>query len=228
VNSRKIAALAALVPLLALALTGLSLAHWDDQVDLQGSVSLGTFNIQMSLDDTSDNEGAIDVGTITATLGDYNDGDDVIDAGTNDMLTVTIANMYPGYEACVYFDIDNVGSIPAETTSDAFTSVTKGSSFDWGTYGAYVNMTLYYLPTSGSPVMIFHQDYTTGGTIHVDYDFSADPNGILYLNNGEAEHFMLCIGLNGSADHNAPEDIMGQSFTFSMAFDWVQAVPTSG
>jgi hypothetical protein len=228
VDSRKIAALAALVPLLAFALTGLSLAHWDDEVDLQGSVSLGTFNIQMSLDDTSDNEGSIDVGTITAALANNNDGDDVIDSGTNDLLTVTIENMYPGYQACVYFDIHNVGSIPAETTSDAFTSVTKGGSFDWDTYGAYVNITLYYLPEGGSPVLIFHQDYTTGGSISVDYDFGTDSQGILYLDSGEAEHFMLCVGLNGSADNNTPEDVMGQTFTFGMTFNWVQAVPTSG
>lgn len=227
-NSRKIAALAALVPLLALALTGLSLAHWDDQVDLQGSVSLGTFNIQMSNEGTTDNEGSLDVGSITASLSTYNDGDDHIDPGTNDLLTVTITNMYPGYKACVNFDISNVGTIPAKTDADSFTTLTKGGDFDWDTYGEYVNITLYYLPEGGSPVMLFHQDYSTGGSIAVDYDFSADPNGILYLDSGESEHFMLCIGLNGSADHNAPEDIMGQSFTFSMTFDWVQAVPTSG
>ncbi|MEB3816322.1 MAG: hypothetical protein LRS46_00030, partial [Desulfurococcales archaeon] len=120
-NSRKIAALVALVPLLALALTGLSLAHWNDRVDLEGSVSMGTFNIKMSLDGVGDNEGSLDVGSVSAQLQTYNyNGNDDTDGGVNDLLKVNISNMYPGYKACVMFDVDNVGTIPAKVDPHDF------------------------------------------------------------------------------------------------------------
>ncbi|MEB2837244.1 MAG: hypothetical protein GSR80_000830 [Desulfurococcales archaeon] len=229
-NSKKIAVLAAVIPLLAIALTGLSLAHWDDQVDVRGSVSLGTFNMKMSYEGVSDNEGSLDVGSIQAAVTNYDDGDDVYDNGMSDMLTVNITNMYPGYEACVTFDIENAGTIPAVTPASSFTTLAASSEFDWATYAPYINVTLYYNgnDTVGNlSVMLAHQNYDTNGHYVADYDFTSDPYQILYMTPGEHEYFTLCIGLNGSADHNTPEDIMGMGFGFQLSFDWTQAVPAS-
>jgi hypothetical protein len=221
---RKVWALAALIPLLAMALTGLSLAHWDDEVQVTGSVSMGTFNVKMSLEDYYDNESSLDVGTIAASVSDYNDGDDVIDDGVSDLLTITIDNAYPGYFACVEFNIENAGTIPAETSSDSLTP-SVGSSFDWEAYKQYFQFNVTYLgdPTDPSDdILLAHLD--DDGNLVVDYNFAADTAGILYLNAGETEHFKACFGLE-SQPVNPPEDLMGQSIEFGLTANWIQAVP---
>ncbi len=223
-NTRKAWALAALIPLLAMALTGLSLAHWDDEVQVTGSVSMGTFNVKMSVESTYDNETSLDVGTVTASLSDYNDGDDVIDDGVNDMLTITISNVYPGYFACVILNVENAGTIPAQTTlDDIVTSFT--TSFDWDTYKEYFQFNVTYLGDLADPtddILLAHLD--DSGNLVTDYDFSTDPAGILYLDAGETQYFQVCFGLE-SQPVNPPEDLMDQSISFSATANWIQAVP---
>ncbi len=221
---RKTAAILALVPLLLLAASGLALSHWDDEVKVTGSVSMGVFNVQMSLEGVSDNEGSLDVGTISASIVDWDDGDDVYDDGASDALEVTIGNVYPGYEACVEFNIENTGTIPA-TTNDTSYTFTFTSSFDWDSYKQYFQFSLVYLGDPADPsddVQIMHLD--DDGNLVYDYDFAADPAGILYLSPGETQYFKACFGLE-SSPVNAPEDLMDQSIDFTLTVNWYQAVP---
>ncbi|MCD6157032.1 MAG: hypothetical protein J7J27_01575, partial [Euryarchaeota archaeon] len=95
-----------LVVLLALPLTmaiafGGIYAHWDDAVKINGSVSTGVFNLELSLEGYGDNESDLDVGSVSAELATENDGDDIFDGGINDKLWINISNVYPGYEAWI-------------------------------------------------------------------------------------------------------------------------------
>ncbi len=223
-RKRKIAAILALVPLLMIAATGLTLSHWDDEVMVTGSVSMGTFNVQMSLDDYWDNEGSLDVGVISASLSDYDDGDDPLDGGVNDLLEITMSNVYPGYYACVVFNIENTGTIPANTTYDDIV-VSFTTSFDWDTYKEYFGFNLTYLGDPADPtddILLMHLD--DSGNLIVDYDFTTDPAGILYLDVDEVQYFKACFGLE-SEPVNAPEDLMDQSLSIEITIPWIQAVP---
>jgi len=82
-------------------------------VKINGSVSTGVFNLELSLEDYWDNEGDLDVGSVSAELATENDGDDTFDGGINDKLWINISNVYPGYEAWIKFNIHNNGTIPA-------------------------------------------------------------------------------------------------------------------
>ena len=212
------AAVVALIPLLVMVAGGLAVSHWDDQVQVTGSVAMGTFNVQMSLEDTFDNEGDLDVGMISANLYTYNDGDDPLDGGINDGLFINMSNVYPGYQACVEFNIENTGTIPAYLAN---TSSTFNSTFSWSDYAQYFNITLYYY-YDGAWMQIGHVDNI--GNWQADYNFTEDPLGITHLDAGETEYFMACIGLTAEPV-NPPEDLMGQSLSFGYTLTWLQAVP---
>ncbi len=216
-SKEKLALVLAIVPLLLLTMSGMTLSHWDDDVKVEGSISMGTFDVQMSLEDFYDNETSLDVGHISASLADWNDGDEV-GGGVNDSLIITMSNVYPGYEGCVVFNIDNNGTIPAETNETMIT-LTGSSTFDWDTYGEYVIAELYYLG-GGTPLLLAHLD---NGSLVYDYDFTTDPQGLLTLDVGESQWFQLCIGL--TQDPNAPEAMMDTSMEFSLVLTWIQAVP---
>ena len=217
-RSRKMAAVIAMIPLLLLVAGGLAVSHWDDEVQVTGSVAMGTFNVQMSLEDTSDNEGSLDVGHVSAHLYTYNDGDDPLDGGYNDGLYINLSNVYPGYEACIEFNVENAGTIPAALSN---TSVAFNSTFDWPSYAKYFNITLYY-HYNGTWMQIAHVDSI--GNWQADYDFIADPLGLTTLTPGEAEYFKLCAGLTAEPV-NPPESLMGQSLSFAYTLAWIQAVP---
>lgn len=218
-NKRDLALLAVLVPLAMALASGFGLAHWDDEIEIYGSVSMGVFNVTMSLEGVEDNEEALDVGTITASLYNVDDGDD-IDGGIIDGLEVVISNMYPGYNACVTFNIENSGTIPAVNATafiEAFEDAITGA---FGPYISDVEFSLWYLTDTGAVLLAHLAD---DGTFVVDYDFTTDPEGILFLDVGEAQYFKLCLGLD--VDPNATEELMGQSFSFTVAITWQQAVP---
>ncbi len=216
-NKNKLALVLAIIPILMIAMSGMTLSHWDDDVKVEGSISMGTFNVEMSLEDTCDNEGNLDVGSISAQLLTWDDGDDM-DGGFHDLLLINMSNVYPGYYGCVYFNIENNGTIPAYlSTSNVI--ITSNSSFNWTQYGQYINMTLYY-KHGNTTTPIAHLD---NGVLVWTYDFQNDPLGILTLDVGEMEYFILCIGLSG--DPNAPEQMMDTTMGFSVTMTWLQAVP---
>lgn len=217
-NKKKMVAVLALIPLFLMVAGGLAVSHWDDEVQVTGSVALGTFNIQMSLEDYWDSEYELDVGHVQATLVDMDDGDDT-DGGVNDALAISISNVYPGYYACVEFNVDNVGSIPA-VLSNLF-STNFVTSFDWDTYKQYFAFNITY-DDDGTPVMIMHLD--EDGNLITDYDFETDPLGLATLDAGESEYFTLCFGLEAEPV-NAPEDLMGQTLSVELVMEWIQAVP---
>ncbi len=224
---RRTAAILALVPLLLLAASGLALSHWDDEVMVTGSVSMGVFNVQMSLEDYWDNESTLDVGTITATLMDWDDGDDVYDGGANDAIEVTISNVYPGYFACVQFNIENAGTIPAKMDAPSSISdiMSFAPSFDWDTYKQYFQFNLTYLGDPADPaddILLMH--LADDGTLVEDYNFATDPEGLLYLGVDEAQYFKACFGLEAGPE-NAPEDLMDHTISFEIVLEWYQAVP---
>ncbi len=216
-SKEKVALVLAIVPLLLLMMSGMTLSHWDDDVKVEGSISMGTFDVQLSLEDYYDNEGSLDVGHISASLANWDDGDDY-NGGVNDSLIITMTNVYPGYEACVEFNVENNGTIPAETSLEAI-SITGDTTFGWSDYGEYISAELYYI-YDGSAVLIAHLE---DGTLVYDYNFTADTLGILTLDVGETQYFKLCLDL--SSDPNAPEAMMNTSMEFSLVLTWIQAVP---
>lgn len=217
-NRKQMVAVLAIIPLFLMMAGGLAVSHWDDQVQVTGSVALGTFNIQMSLEDYWDNEDSLDVGQVLASLADVNDGDDV-DGGMSDGLIVQVSNVYPGYMACVAFNIENVGTIPAELSNTFTANFT--TSFDWDTYKEYFVFNVTY-ESDNSTVMIMHLD--EDGNLVMDYNFTEDPLGLTVLDAGETQYFTLCFGLE-SQPVNAPEDLMGQTLSVELVTEWIQAVP---
>ena len=211
--NKRIVAVLALLPILVLAASGFTLAHWDDEVEVTGSIALGTFNVTMSLEDFYDNEDLLDVGTVTASLYDVDDGDD-IDGGIIDGLMISISNMYPGYVACVEFNIENSGTIPAELVAiDSFADY----DFNWTEFGMYFSFELYMLTEDGYTLVA----YLDNGTLISVIDLIG-----LTLDPGEAVFFKACFDL--SADPNAPEDLMDETIEFGATLEFQQAVPQTG
>lgn len=211
-------AVLAIVPLLIMVTGGLAVSHWDDEVQVTGSVAMGTFNVQMSLEDYWDNENSLDVGQVQASLVNMDDGDDT-DGGINDALVMSLSNVYPGYEACIAFNVENTGSIPAQLTDNTTGYAT--ASFDWEEYGQYFQFNVTYETDNGS-VLIMHLD--ENGNMITDYNFLTDPLGITHLDAGETEYFTICFGLE-SQPVNAPEDLMDQNLSVEVVMEWIQAVP---
>ncbi len=218
-KSKRMVAVIALIPLLLMVAGGLAVSHWDDEVQVTGSVAMGSFNIQMSLKDAWDNESTYDVGHYFANLYTVNDVDDAYDGGVNDGLNFTLTNVYPGYEACVIFDVHNAGTIPANLTSH---NMIFNSTFDMSTYAKYLKVELYYIVNSTTNVLLGYLD--DSGNWHTVYNYATDPQGITTLNVGETQYYQLCIGLE-SQPVNAPESLMDQSFSFAYTMTWLQAVP---
>jgi hypothetical protein len=128
---RKNKKLLALVMVFAFALSGIAYAAWTDTLYINGTVATGTLDAQWACaDPPSDNDGTeyINVGPwwlpiyvenpndvgdvdsdrtfLTASMNQDNDN------GLNDLLTITIHNAYPGYQASIPWVIKNTGSIP--------------------------------------------------------------------------------------------------------------------
>jgi len=121
---------------MALGVAGFAYAHWNRTLHIVGLVTTGEFIVMFSDASTNDPEGSNDPGlknaeytTVTvddysdeyAASGDYGYYDKNIAETTaeisaveqeNDMLTITMSNVYPSYAPEIVFLIDNDGNIP--------------------------------------------------------------------------------------------------------------------
>ncbi|MCD6158824.1 MAG: hypothetical protein J7J75_04205 [Euryarchaeota archaeon] len=214
-----------LVVLLALPLTmaiafGGIYAHWDDAVKINGSVSTGVFNLELSLEGYGDNESDLDVGSVSAELATENDGDDIFDGGINDKLWINISNVYPGYEAWIKFNIHNNGTIPAIVIA----SINCSGCPNWDTMKEWFKVEV-YLEGIEDPIFVWdghNWDYNESiGYFDADGNFVfCDTLDICYEN---AWYFTLHVKM--IEEPNPPEGLMDQSCSFEIMFTGVQAVP---
>jgi len=97
--------------LLALGISGLAYAHWSQTIYIEGSVETGTVCVGWVDVDYEDYEYlGKDVGKVDARLEDLkgtHNGDNIYET-----LVVELDNVYPSYEAWIYVEIANGGSIP--------------------------------------------------------------------------------------------------------------------
>lgn len=213
-------AILALPLIMAIAFGGVY-AHWDDAVRINGSVSTGVFNIEMSLEDFGDYEYDYDVGTIDAYVSNWDDGDDSYDNGTNDALTIIVDNVYPGYEFYVMFNIDNTGTIPALISGSLNCSCDM-----WDEISDYVYIDL-YLWVDGIWTLIASWD-PIGGFYYDDTYITVDEGNCTFefteaLGPGETWYFELDVYLTD--DPNPPETLMDQTCSFTVDINGIQAVP---
>lgn len=99
-----------LTTLLALSLVGVGYAYWTDTLVIEGSVTTGTFWGYLTLDTYYDVEGK-NVGSVYAELGGAEEEAD--GELYNKLLTVSIKDAYPGYQAHIHWDMHWMGSVPA-------------------------------------------------------------------------------------------------------------------
>lgn len=214
--------LLALPLIMAVMLSGVY-AHWDDAVRINGYVSTGVFNIELSLGkygDIEDDSGYnYDVGQIEVTLADENDGDDVYDGGIKDKLWVNITNMYPDYYAWFEFNIDNTGTIPAYIQAN----LTNFSP------EICENATYFSLEIRFDDVLVYQWigDGMGGGSENYNDTFGYVDDNTFYFNDilepGEAWYFTIHIDM--ISEPNPPEELMDQEYIFEVEILGIQAVP---
>jgi len=97
--------------ILALGMTGVAFAHWSQTIYIEGTVETGTVCVGWVYVDYEDYEYLNkDVGEVDAWLDDpkgWHIEDEIF--GT---LVVDLINVYPSYEAYIYVEIANGGTIP--------------------------------------------------------------------------------------------------------------------
>ena len=89
--------------IISLLIIGLSFAYWNDTLTIQGTITTDHFDADLSLpqpwqDYAGDNEIEKDVGYI-GSVEIYDDPNDEPGDTSMDLITATICNAYPGYEA---------------------------------------------------------------------------------------------------------------------------------
>ncbi|RLF07186.1 MAG: hypothetical protein DRJ69_07380 [Thermoprotei archaeon] len=111
-RSRGLVGTLGLVMVLLLVL-GVTYAHWDETLTIEGTVETGTFNVEISCHGCEDNEvdTGRDIGTITCEP--Y--------IARSDKVTISITNAYPGYKVVIKFCIMNLGTVPAVLESVSVT-----------------------------------------------------------------------------------------------------------
>jgi hypothetical protein len=92
-----------LVAVMALGALGAAYAAWSQPLYVNGNVTNGTLKADFGYV-----VAPTDIAAVTAVVSDYH--------FTGDLLTITIANAYPGMDEYVYFQVGNIGTIP-ETVS---------------------------------------------------------------------------------------------------------------
>jgi len=93
--------------MIALVAAGFTYALWSDTLTINGTLTTGTFDVDLSLCHYWDIEGDKPwVANATASL-----------STDNKTLTITVENAYPCFEFVVVFDIHNDGTIPAKLTN---------------------------------------------------------------------------------------------------------------
>ncbi len=97
------------VLVLALAALGVGYGYWTETLDINGTVTTGTLDVDLT------NLG----GTCPSTL------------TSSSLIDVAIVNAYPGYSCTVTFDVKNMGNIAADFASSVATPASPGTlTFD--------------------------------------------------------------------------------------------------
>jgi len=101
--------LLSMVLVLCLAAAGIGYAHWTKTLYVDGTVTTGTFGVEWSQLQPTDNEDTKDVGVASCYF-------------VGDTVFLEIVNAYPSYEATFVLDIHGLGTVPAHVKSIAVTS----------------------------------------------------------------------------------------------------------
>jgi hypothetical protein len=94
-----------MVLVLCLAAVGIGYAHWTKTLYVDGVVTTGTFDAEMSVGTPSDNEVVKDVGIPSS------------DVVAQDRVLLVIENAYPSYEATFPVDVHCLGTVPLHINS---------------------------------------------------------------------------------------------------------------
>ena len=196
-------------------------AHWDDAVKINGSVSTGVFNLQLSVEDCwdiEDQQHILDVGHVSAELRDENDGDDVFDGGIHDKIWVNITNMYPDYEAWIDINLENVGTIPAE--------IAAGLASDVGEEDTYYFIEIYETNTN-SMIYSWNGDGLGGGEEYINTTWGHMEGDRFVFNDMlvPEEVWYITIHIGMISEPNPPEELMDQEYHFELEITGTQAVP---
>lgn len=96
---------------LAMAMTGVAYAHWSQIIYIEGTVETGTVSVGWVYFENWDDEWlGKDVGSVGVWLKDVkgtHNGDNIYET-----LVIELNNVYPSYEAYIYVEIANGGTIP--------------------------------------------------------------------------------------------------------------------
>jgi predicted ribosomally synthesized peptide with SipW-like signal peptide len=135
--NNKIAAIFA-IAIMALAATGTAYAAWTSTLNIDGSVTTGTVNVDFT-GATSVDKPAL--GNVAITFPNV------------DTINVVVTNVYPGWAATIYVDVKNVGSLP----------VTDATAWSWVRTGSLVDVSATE-SSGGNPIVLSANQI---GTIHV-------------------------------------------------------------
>ena len=218
-RTAKKAAILLLIPVLLLTLFGVAYSHWDDTVEVNGAISTGVFNLELTLTDYWDIEDTLnisDVGVLSVKLLNKSDGDDPLDAGFHDKVEITLSNVYPDYAAFVIIDLHNTGTIPAYFDANSFSyNLTEyyPCALSWISLWIYFSENgTYWMPFAYLNNTSKQMEWATNMTSYV-------------LEPCETVYFLLVIDMYSYP--NPPETLMNCSplVTFVFNVTGVQAVP---
>ena len=120
--------LLSMVLVLCLAVAGIGYAHWTKTLYVDGTVETGTFGVEWSQYDATDNEDLKDVGKASCYI-------------IGNTVHLEILNAYPSYTATFNLDIHCTGSVPAHINS---VDVVGGPFLDVQVIGIQECMQLHY------------------------------------------------------------------------------------
>ena len=164
----------ALVLVLCLAVVGVGYAAvWGNDVYVEGTVTTGNAVIEWAATTCSDNDQDPGYGDVECAITSGNTG------FQNDVLTITITNAYPGYEAYINTGLHNTGTVPATVGPIIPTAVPAGIEVVLDG-NAFVDGTVLYPcePQAGTIVVKVDPDtsaiVTTPNTTY-DFSITVDP-----------------------------------------------------
>ncbi len=117
-NAAKIALLL-LAPLLLLGIVGFAYSHWDDLMAINGAVSTGYVDAHLSIEGVWDIDQDHPYGGLATAYFPSPPPSDVVDTygvdfASQDKIVFNVSNAYPGYEAWLWFNVHNNGTLPVE------------------------------------------------------------------------------------------------------------------
>jgi hypothetical protein len=145
-----------LAVVLALGLVGAAFAYWSQPLYVNGNVTTGTLLVEFNAVGPAaagpNNVGSgIAQAQVTTGIGNYE--------GTNNVVTVTIANAYPGMDVSVPFSVGNYGSLEAQVSPSV-----SGAVLDSGDQGLLNALDVSVTPDS---TVIAPQKSATAGIIDI-------------------------------------------------------------